>query len=332
MKNIGIIETATAPQPVNTIETIANQNLKLMKIRTNRSTSLAALLSAVTLATLSLSASAVVVDGIFDSNEGYANVLSLQFQLDNGKMVKDPGTLAWNVDTQGNVTVAFVQPLSINDNTYGANSIGWNTDPKKSGGHSFNNLVGSDKAQIDFTNAAGQAFSITLDYISKSTSAPSGYASLGVTGGDGGLGGGKKGGGSITAAQVVKWGSSLDYNLNILGFKNFITDSPATTPSLNPDGSIDYSKAYANPSNAPGWVYNISYEVEIAASAFGPSGFGGVTVPFAHDSPSKLGQNTIIVVPEPGNYVVGLAALALLAGTQLKSVLKRKRQHALKRI
>jgi len=39
------------------------------------------------------------------------------------------------------------------------------------------------------------------------------------------------------------------------------------------------------------------------------SGFGSVTVPFAHDSPSKFGQNTIIAVPEATNYLVGLAAI-----------------------
>jgi len=251
---------------------------------------------------LSSTASAVVVDGIFDPNEGYTNVQSLMFQLDNGTMVKDSGTLAWSVDSQGNVFVAFVQPLSINDNTYGANSVGWVGKDGKPSTHTFGNLVGSDKAVFNLTNSAGQAFTYTLDYISQTSSAPSGYASLGVSGGDGRVSG-------ASASNVLKWGTSLDYNLNKLGFKSFITDSPATTPAHNPDGSIDYSKPYANPANAPGWVYNIEYEFEISAAAFGPSGFGSVTVPYAHDSPSKFGQNTIIAVPEATNYLVGLAAI-----------------------
>jgi hypothetical protein len=286
-------------------------------------------MSAVALAaTFASNASAVVVDGHFDPNEGYTNVQSLFFQLDNGTMVKDTGTLAWSVDSSGNVFVAFVQPLSINDNTYGANSVGWSSGGKKGGSHTFDNLVGSDKAVFNLTNGAGQAMSYTLDYISQSSTAPSGYASLGVTGGDGGVGGsgGKKGGGgSGSVADVVKWGSSLDYNLNILGFKTFLTDSPATTPAHNPDGSIDYSKPYANPANAPGWVYNIEYEFEIAASAFGPSGFGSVTVPFAHDSPSKFGQNTIIAVPEATNYLVGLAAIAFAGVFHFRQVQLRRK-------
>jgi len=267
-------------------------------------------LSAIALSSvLATSASAVVVDGIFDPNEGYTNVQSLFFQLDNGTVVKDTGTLAWSVDGQGNVFVAFVQPLSINDNTYGVNSVGWTGKDGKAGTHTFGNLTGSDKAQFNLTNGAGDAMIFTLDYISQSSTAPSGYGSLGVAGGDGSVGGGKKGSSGPSEASVLKWGSSLDYNLNTLGFKTFLTDSPATTPARNPDGSIDYSKPYANPTNAPGWVYNIEYEFEIAASAFGPSGFGSVTVPFAHDSPSKFGQNTIIAVPEATNYLMGLAAI-----------------------
>ena len=113
--------------------------------------------------------------------------------------------------------------------------------------------------------------------------------------------------------------------MNVLGFKTFITYSPETTPARNPDGSIDYSKPYANPANAPGWVYNIEYEFEIAASAFGPSGFGSVTVPFAHDSPSKFGQNTIIAVPEATNYLMGLAAIMFAGLFQFRQVQLRRK-------
>ena len=272
-------------------------------------------------------ASAVIVDGIFDPNEGYTNVQSLMFALDNGTVVKDPGTVAWSLDAQGNLFVAFVQPLSINDNTYGINSVGWSSG-KKGGSHTFSNLTGSDRAQFNLTNGAGQSLIFNLDYISQSASAPSGFASLGVNGGDGSIGGGKKGstsGLTLDPANILKWGTSLDYNLNILGFKSFVVDSPATTPALNPDGTIDYSKPYANPASAPGWIYNIEYEFEISASAFGPSGFGSVTVPFAHDSPSKFGQNTINVVPEPTNYLVGLIAILFAGSFHFRQVQLRRK-------
>jgi hypothetical protein len=243
------------------------------------------------------------------ASDGYTNVRSLTFQLQNGTLVPDPGTLAWTTDAAGNVYAAFVQPLSINDNTYGANALGWGSH-----GHQFNNLVGSDKAEFDFVNGAGQKFIYTLDYISADKNASSGFKSLGVTGGDGSVGHssvrGVTGGGHTS--DVLQAATSLDYDLNTLGFKTFTTNSPATTPvALNPNGTIDYSKGYNNPASAPGWVYNIEYEVEVAGSAFGPSGFAGVTVPFAHDSPSKFGQNTIIVVPEPSSIALLICAAAV---------------------
>src|SRR4029079_2091406 len=139
-----------------------------------------ATLVAVTLIAFGSNASAGV-DGNYNSNDNYTNVQQLSFQLDNGKMVADPGTLAWRVDSSGNVFVAFVQPLSINDNTYGANAIGWGSK-----GHTFGNLVGSDKGHFDFTNSAGQiVLSFDLDYISQSKTNKNSYTSLGVTGGDG---------------------------------------------------------------------------------------------------------------------------------------------------
>jgi hypothetical protein len=288
---------------------------------------------------VSATASAAV-DGHYNPGE-YTNVTQIFFRLDNGNTVPDPGTLAWRVDASGNVFVAFVQPLSINDNTYGANSIGWTDKKGNPSTHSFGNLTGSDRAHFDFTNAAGQAvLSFDLDYITKSSLGSSGFASLGVTGGDGRVDRGN-------AAWVVQWGTSLDYNLNNiagrgtnnnapgLGYSQYTVDSPAATPHRRADGSIDYSRPYMN-SAAPGWDYNITYEVMISAAAFGPSGFGSVTVPFAHNSPSKFGQNTIPVcppsdptcIPEPSTYMAGFGICALLLGVHARQVMKRKKAMA----
>jgi hypothetical protein len=291
-------------------------------------------LTALVVTAFATSASAAV-DGTYNAADGYTNIMSLSFRLDNGKDVKDPGTLAWRVDASGNVFVAFVQPLSINDNTYGANSIGWGDK-----GHSFGNLTGSDRAHFDFTNSAGQlVLSFDLDYISsmggKKGDASGGFQSLGVLGGDGKMQLGN-------AASVVQWGTSLDYNLNAvagrgtgnnapgLGYSSYTVDSPAATPHRDAQGNIDYSKPYINNDpRAQGWDYTITYEVMISKDAFGPGGFGGVSVPYAHDSPSKFGQNTIPVVgvtpiPEPGTYIAGFAIFALLIATHARQVMKRK--------
>lgn len=264
---------------------------------------------------VSSTASAVVVDGVFTPADAYAHVQPISFQLDNGTMVADTGTLAWSTDAQGNVYVAFVQPLSINDNSYGVNAIGWVDNKGKAKKHSFGNLTGSDKGHFDFYNNAGQlVLSFDLDYISKG--ANNTYTSLGVTGGDGKV---KTG----SSSNVLQWGTSLSYNLNTLGHSSFTTDSPATTPALNPNGTIDYSHPYADPTSAPGWVYYISYEVKVSSAAFGASGFGSVVVPYAHDSPSKFGQNQIVVVPEASTYFAGLAAILFALLSRVKWFRKR---------
>ena len=51
-------------------------------------------------------ASAVVVDGLFDPNEGYDHITNVPFQLQNGSVLPNQGILAWNQDAQGNVYVA----------------------------------------------------------------------------------------------------------------------------------------------------------------------------------------------------------------------------------
>jgi len=265
--------------------------------------------------TLIASASASV-DGTYNPADGYTNVQSLYFRLDNGNVVHDPGTLAWRVDASGNVFVAYVQPLSINDNTYGTGSIGWGSKT-----HTMNDLTGSDKAHFDFTNGAGQAvLSFNLDYISVvQVNHVNTFRSLGVTGGDGSISLGN-------ASSLLQWNTSLAYNMNTLGFHQYTTNSPAATAQLDAHGNIDYSRPYLN-SAAPGWDYSITCEVMISSAAFGPSGFGGVSVPYAHDSPSKFGQNTIPVVPipEPASYLSGLAVVALIVGTQARAVLKKRR-------
>ncbi|HTV23771.1 MAG TPA: hypothetical protein VMG12_34005, partial [Polyangiaceae bacterium] len=55
-------------------------------------------------------------------------------------------------------------------------------------GHTFKDLVGSDHAELQLLDADGDvAMHFKIDYISQSDDAPSGYASLGVSGGEGKL-------------------------------------------------------------------------------------------------------------------------------------------------
>jgi hypothetical protein len=161
------------------------------------------------------------------------------------------------------------------DNSYGAGAIGWPS------GHKFAELVGSDHAELAlFDKASVEKLHFKLDYLSKSSSAPSGYACLGVSGGEGRMLLGD-------ASLVTKAMSSLDRNLNERGYASFLVDSPAT------------DAGYAPPKTAPHWDFRVVYEAWIENSAFASAGFGNVELAFVHASPSKARSNTLPVTPGP---------------------------------
>jgi hypothetical protein len=198
------------------------------------------------------------------------------------------------------------------DNTYGANaSSGWGTSttdsqpaapgampaagmmpgmmpgammpgmkPPKRSGHTFNDLVGSDHVELLLTDAAGNTvMEFDVDYITAATSSACGYATLGVSGGEGKVLQG-------SASAVLGASTSLDRDLNGCGYC-YTTDSPATDDAYTP-----------NPAT-PNWDYRVVYEVWLELDAFGQSGFGQAYINSVHASPSKLANDTIDVEPAP---------------------------------
>ncbi len=209
-------------------------------------------------------------------------------------------TVEWIVEAAAAGDLVHVR-LTLNpdfvDNTYGVNAIGWgdgtkdpmgNKAPKDPMGklpmmaksaHTFMDLVGSDHAEFKLTDASGKlVLHFKEDYLSQSTSAPSGYATLGIAGGDGKLIDG-------SASDVVAVSTSLDRNLNACGLGDYTVDSPAT------DGN------YTVNALAPNWDYRVIYDLWVRMSAFGVPGFGAATVDFVHASPSKKGGATVDVTP-----------------------------------
>ncbi len=203
----------------------------------------------------------------------------------------------WIVETAADSEVVHVR-LTFNpnfvDNTYGANAIGWGEaamnmpggpmmppkPPKKGKGHTFKDLVGSDHAEFKLFDAQDALrLHFKLDYLSESAGTPSGYATLGVTGGDGKMIVGD-------ANDVVAASTSLDRNLNACMIAGYLEDSPET------DG--DYT---ANP-GAPNWDYRVVYDVWVKHARFGAAGFGRALVDFVHASPSKTGEHTVEVTPD----------------------------------
>jgi hypothetical protein len=272
--------------------------MKMLKITT---------ILAILVATIGPEALAVpIADGRFDPSEGYTTGYYLDLNVQDAGVISDQGQLWYYQDqTSNDLYVAMLQPLTLVDNTYGTNAIGWGKHVAPSGkNHNFNDLKGSDKARFAITDGAENVvFDFTLDYISASDGAPSGYASLGVTAGDGDVHAG-------STASLLAWGTSLDYNFNTLGHV-LTKESPATDK--------DYTE---NPSYS-GWVFEVAYEFQIDGSLFANNGFGGVTVPIIHDSPNKIGRNKVYphvdgVIPEP-------ATIALLGLGNLVFLLRRRR-------
>ncbi|WP_242515826.1 hypothetical protein [Sorangium cellulosum] len=175
------------------------------------------------------------------------------------------------------------------DNTYGATAVGWGGDaqpgggpkPKGHKGHTFKDLVGSDKAQFQMTDGRGElVLDFFVDYLSADEAKPSGYGSLGVLGGEGKMLLGD-------AGAVVAATTSLDRDLNACGYGAYVVDSPET------------DEAYTPHPETPGWDYRVVYDVWVSASAFGAAGFGDATISYVHASPSKYPSDTVTVTPGP---------------------------------
>jgi hypothetical protein len=201
------------------------------------------------------------------------------------------------IDGVSMVHLRIVFDPSFVDNTYGVNAVGWGgdetTEPmmpgmedgpkppkKKGGGHTWNDLVGSDHVELLLTDGNGNTvMDFKIDYVSEDPSSPCGYGSLGIDGGEGKV---IVGDGSA----VLDVATSIDRNLNGCGYCE-IVDSPATDANYTP-----------NP-DAPNWDYRVVYEVWIALEAFGSAGFGQAYIENVHASPSKLATNTVEVFASP---------------------------------
>jgi hypothetical protein len=214
------------------------------------------------------------------------------------------GTLITQVLAGGDIKVTYIQEQNVNDNRYGTGATAATGWPRH---HNFSDLVGSDEAHFQFKNGSGTVvMDFQLDYVSAATKAvfpsgtvlyPSGYGTLGVSGGDGKMLVG-------SAANVLSATTSLTENLKQLQFvSGFLVNSP---PETAPNSNI---------SIPAGWDYYDTYTVVVSRAAFGAAGFGGVTIVGVHDSPPKLAPNNLIT-PEPcDSDVTNIATVTATAGT-----------------
>ncbi len=188
----------------------------------------------------------------------------------------------------GDLTATFVASRGVNDNAYGtgAGPAGW-----PGSNHKFMHLVGSDMAELQFLDGAGNmVFHGRIDYLGASSDYPSGYGTLGVTGGDGAVYVGN-------AADVKGVGTSLTDNLLKPMFQSgYTVDSP---PEPNAD-----------------WEYRMIYRITLDGALFAANGFGEVTVVAVHNSPYKTFD---ITYPDPcETSVVNVATATVVVGGETR--------------
>jgi hypothetical protein len=205
------------------------------------------------------------------------------------------GSFTYSFDASGNLNIVYDQFPAPNDNSYGVNAVGWGTK-----GHTFRNLTGSDRAGFQLVDGSGVArLDFDIDYITAKAGAPSGYASLGAAGGDGGINVAADGQG----ATGITGDSSLARNLNTLGYfvggiqvpatkadtngTDLLVDSPKTVNRTD-----DYTLLTPNPW-VNGWDFHSTYFVTISAERLASLGFNVLTwkvqanADELHNSPAK---------------------------------------------
>jgi hypothetical protein len=199
------------------------------------------------------------------------------------------GSFSFSFDGSGNLNIVYDQFPAPNDNSYGVNAVGWGTK-----GHTFGNLTGSDKAGIQLRDAGGIVrLSFNMDYMSAKTGTPSGYASLGVTGGDGSMVVGTAAGITVTTSLAKNLngpdglsGGGFCVALNCSGGgTNLLVDSPPTVSNTS----------YDLPAGSPygAWDFHDTYFATISAAKLAAIGFNAGTwtvepnLTVLHNSPSK---------------------------------------------
>ena len=261
------------------------------------------------------------VDGRIDPTEGYSEAYDVSFNVEGDKKTPggqvEGGKLLIHVDqATGDVYVAFSQPTDLVDNSYGANSVGWGSSAPSGKNHNFKDLKGSDKALFLFKDdQGGRIVDVMMDYLYETAC---GY--------DSGIEPGKE---SYvlpgTLESMVTGSTSLDYNLNTLGY-DLTEDSPETKVVA---GEATYELVDGSPYT--GWLFDVIYEMKIAGEVFDSHGgfsANNLTIDVVHDSPNKIGKNAVIpeigstnpgspvpgVVPEPVTMLAVIAGLGALGG------------------
>ncbi|HEY2382940.1 MAG TPA: hypothetical protein VGK48_17325 [Terriglobia bacterium] len=276
---------------------------------------------------MSIFASSVSVDGFWDYNntEGYTLFTENYNNPGDsgcGKGNCDQGILGVATDAT-NLYLMFAQPLSVVDNSYGTNAVGW------AKGHKFSDLTGSDEATFVITSGSTTLFNSDIDYVSQN--AP--YVSGGNSSGDGSNNAKMSPGVLDGAATSIQWDLASGNN----------TCGAPTTNSPDIDGNSANTNSPNATYNSNGtnnqvggscgtWVFPVIYEISLTLSSLGLSPFANpnaihsqLDVTIAHDSPSKTGETPNVctdgvVGPSGSNASVALGCSSVVTTPEPASI------------
>ena len=280
-------------------------------------------------------AAAVKIDGKFDGKydallnpSGYTHKFTTDFKVEGLSDLFSGGQL-WLNEGSGYVDFAFLLPRELVDNTIGGNlHSSW---PR---GHTFRSLLGSDDARFIIPDT----LDVTVDYLKgfgANTSTTAGGSKKhkgGSKKGKGGKGGGppfRSGGvteGDASAIFAVE--TSMGFNYAMYGGSHpGLFGRGSSSPQLK---SPDLYETFDPALN--GWVFDVTYELRIAASALG-TGFDiknpDLQIELVHASPNKIGKNktyfflnTPTGVPVPSTLL--LTSLGLLGLGAWRRRLRRR--------
>ncbi len=260
-----------------------------------------------------------VIDGILSPGDNYSHGFAVSADIERGPTIHD-AELYLHKGSNGDMSVLLRFPRSLNDNSYGDNSIGWGKGVAPSGkNHNYKDLTGSDTTEFVVKLAAGAGGGGDGD------------------GGDGsgsgsGSGGGNGGVGSVFGADgfhfvldFIQDGNPLVHGLDGEGevISGKASDLLAAETSFSRNYSIygqSHPGFFSDNASSPAasnnyivlnptfseWEFSIIYEFKIKGSSMGnwdPSDPSSViAIGTSHHSPNKIAKNKVTNF-RPGNPI-----------------------------